>query len=95
MSKINSRCSWNRETSVEVPPISNPIIGCFECEVFHKAFLVVIEYPTTPPAGPDKIDFDPLKLSIGHNPPSLYMNRISVFFTKSSSNPLMNPCKYQ
>lgn len=73
------------ETSVEVPPISNPMIPLYSVFLSNMAYPVA-EYPITPPAGPDNIDLDPLKESIEDNPPSDYMKKIFIFFI-SSSNP--------
>ncbi len=57
-------------TSVDVPPISKPIIGCFKSLSYE-----VKAYPTTPPAGPLKIALQPVKLEYDVNPPSLCMNK--------------------
>lgn len=53
----SNTCSYSPEnllTSVEVPPMSNPMTGLLT--------LVVTAYPTTPPAGPDSTALEPLKL---------------------------------
>jgi hypothetical protein len=47
----------------------------------------VIEYPTTPPAGPERIAFDPVNLSIGASPPSLCIKNTLLLRSKSSSKP--------
>lgn len=66
---------WNQETSVEVPPISNPIMGI----LFPNSYVVEWEYPITPPDGPEIIALLPVKLLWSVNPPSDYINRILVF----------------
>jgi hypothetical protein len=49
-----SKVPANRLTSVDVPPISKPMIALFPG--------VVLAYPTTPPAGPERTALDPLNL---------------------------------
>src|ERR1700712_3081766 len=70
---VSKTCSYRPEpyldTSVEVPPISNPITGVF---VFGS--YEVRAYPTTPPAGPERIPLKPENLPTSPRPPSLCMN---------------------
>lgn len=56
VSKICSYCLKNLLTSVDVPPISNPITGVSDGEVTAK--------PMSPPAGPDKMAREPINLKI-------------------------------
>ena len=49
---VSVTCSYapsNRDTSVDVPPMSKPMTGD------SVSALVVRAYPTTPPAGPERI----------------------------------------
>jgi len=76
---------------VLVPPISNPITGQLVspfCEI-----VAVLLYPTTPPAGPLKIAFDPVNWSILANPPSLYIKN-TLTFAIFESKPATKPAKY-
>lgn len=52
------RLSQSLHTSVEVPPMSKPQIGSFE-----SASNAVTLTPTTPPAGPERIAREPMKLN--------------------------------
>jgi hypothetical protein len=46
-----------------------------------------MEYPTTPPAGPDRIAFEPVNLWIGAKPPSLCIKNTWVVLSNVSSKP--------
>lgn len=54
----------------------------------------VFEKPITPPAGPERIAFDPEKWSIGAKPPSLYMKNTFAFESSLSSKPSLNSVRY-
>ena len=60
------------ETSVDVPPISNPIM---ELKLFIS--LIAVQ-PMTPPAGPDNIASLPVNESASVSPPELCINSITV-----------------
>ena len=78
--------------------MSNPIAGIIYLDSNPSSFIwksfEVYEYPITPPAGPDKIAFEPEKLSIGARPPSLYIKNTLELDNRSSSNPSLNSCRY-
>ena len=60
-------CSYapsNRDTSVDVPPMSNPTTGG------PPSVCAVRAYPTYPPAGPDRMARKPEKSSACASPPS-------------------------
>ena len=101
-----SYCPANRDTSVEVPPISKPMTGSSVsfCHVV-MAYLIItkrenwfclfdsVRYPTTPPAGPDNTALAPLKWLIGVKPPSLCM-KSTLHPSKLLLNPLEKPRTY-
>lgn len=71
-SKTCSNVPSYRLTSVDVPPMSKPITGLYG---------VVTVYPTTPPAGPDKIALEPLKLKL-FKEVIIYMIKYQIFQIK-------------
>ena len=73
----SNKCSYEpayRETSVEVPPMSNPITPRPS-----SAEYAVLAYPTTPPAGPERMARHPLNCATGVRPPSDCMNSTFVY----------------
>ncbi len=65
-----SRSSWPAkcDTSVDVPPMSNPMT------LANPASAAVRAMPTMPPAGPDKMESLPRKLAASVRPPLDCMN---------------------
>uniref|UniRef100_A0A2M4B3Y5 Putative secreted protein n=1 Tax=Anopheles triannulatus TaxID=58253 RepID=A0A2M4B3Y5_9DIPT len=89
---LSITCSYvpaNRDTSVEVPPISNPISS-----LPSASRTPVTAYPTTPPAGPLRMARAPRNCSIRVRPPSLCMNSTSAP-RSSSRKPARNPSRYR
>ena len=88
---VSVTCSYvasNLETSVDVPPMSNPMTG------WVVSALVVIAYPTTPPAGPERIALYPVKRSAGVRPPSDCMKLTFTPSLRPSSKPRRNVSRY-
>ena len=63
-SKVPAKC----DTSVDVPPMSNPMT------LVKPAFFAVRAMPTMPPAGPDRMESLPRKLAASVRPPLDCMN---------------------
>jgi hypothetical protein len=64
--------------------MSKPITGCLA-----DASYVVRAYPTTPPAGPERMAREPIKLSTDVRPPSDCMKRTARSFSRASK-PALN-----
>ena len=66
---VSRRSSWpaNRQTSVEVPPMSKPSTAA------APACSAVLATPTTPPAGPETTASRPRKASARTRPPAEVM----------------------
>uniref|UniRef100_A0A6B0UNA8 Putative secreted protein n=1 Tax=Ixodes ricinus TaxID=34613 RepID=A0A6B0UNA8_IXORI len=88
VSKVWSKCPSNLLTSVEVPPMSKPMTG-----TRSRGLYEVLAYPTTPPAGPDRMDREPENMCMGVRPPSDCMKSTATSF-RFSWNPLVNPSTY-
>ena len=79
VSKVRSNSPWNSDTSVDVPPMSKPMI-------FSKpAMPPVRTAPTTPPAGPDRIASLPWNMRASTSPPFDCMNISRVSPSASAS----------
>jgi hypothetical protein len=108
VSYVSSYRPAYRLTSVDVPPTSRliyrqpasslvtsrtyPMIG-----LRSSSSQLVNAYPTTPPAGPLRMLFNPLKLFKSSRPPSLPMNSTlgpSVLVFNLGSKPLKKPSRY-
>jgi hypothetical protein len=63
------------------------------CSLWYS--MAVVEYPTTPPAGPLSMALDPLKESMCARPPSLYMKKTCTRCSSCESKPSLNPVMYR
>ncbi len=77
-SRSKSPAKWL--TSVEVPPMSKPMT------LVKPACCAVLAMPTMPPAGPDKMESLPRKLSASVRPPLDCMNSSLVFLSSLATS---------